>query len=85
LEKRLLFEMQNPSSKAMASMIAVFTEFEGAVLQERVKPGMAHAKAKGITLGRPATAQAQADQIHQLLAAGMSKKAHRTGVGLSCN
>jgi putative DNA-invertase from lambdoid prophage Rac len=68
--------------RAMAGMLGIFAEFERDVLRERVKAGMAHAKAKGITLGRPATAQAQSDQIHQLLAEGMSKKAIAQQLGI---
>jgi DNA invertase Pin-like site-specific DNA recombinase len=75
-------DFSTPTGRAMAGMLGVFAEFERSVLQERVKAGMAHAKAKGITLGRPATAQAQADQIHQLLAEGMSKKAIAQQLGI---
>lgn len=34
-------------------MCGVFAEFERAVIQERVKAGLARAKAQGKTLGRP--------------------------------
>jgi putative DNA-invertase from lambdoid prophage Rac len=75
-------DFSTPTGRAMAGMLGVFAEFERSVLQERVKAGMAHAKAKGITLGRPATAQAQADQIQQLLAKGVSKKAIAKQLGI---
>ena len=39
--------------KAMFQMCGVFTEFERAMIQERVKAGLARAKAQGKTLGRP--------------------------------
>jgi putative DNA-invertase from lambdoid prophage Rac len=76
-------DFSTPTGRAMAGMLGIFAEFERSVLQERVKAGMAHAKAKGVVLGRPATAQAQADQIQQLLAEGVSKKqiAERLGIG----
>ncbi|MCP5381353.1 MAG: recombinase family protein [Kordiimonadaceae bacterium] len=42
-----------PSGRAMFQMCGVFAEFERSMIQERVKAGLARAKAKGITLGRP--------------------------------
>ena len=76
-------DFTTPRGRALAGMLGIFAEFERDILRERVKAGMAHAKEKGITLGRPATAQAQADQIQRLLAEGVSKKqiAERLGIG----
>ena len=37
----------------MFQMCGVFAEFERAMIQERVKAGLARAKAQGKTLGRP--------------------------------
>jgi hypothetical protein len=34
-------------------MISVFAEFEGAMIQERVRAGLARARAQGKKLGRP--------------------------------
>ena len=34
-------------------MMGVFSEFERAMIQERVKAGLARAKDDGVTLGRP--------------------------------
>lgn len=42
-----------PSGKAMFQMCGVFAEFERAMIQERVKAGLARAKAQGKRLGRP--------------------------------
>ena len=36
-------------------MLGVFAEFERTIIQERVKAGLARARAKGTTLGRPRT------------------------------
>jgi DNA invertase Pin-like site-specific DNA recombinase len=41
------------SGKAMFGMVAVFAEFERDVLRERVKAGLAKARANGVRLGRP--------------------------------
>jgi DNA invertase Pin-like site-specific DNA recombinase len=37
----------------MFQMLGVFAEFEHAMIQERVKAGLARARAAGKTLGRP--------------------------------
>jgi putative DNA-invertase from lambdoid prophage Rac len=76
-------DFTTPIGRAMAGMLGIFAEFERDVLRERVKAGMEHARAKGKVLGRPTTARNKADEIHQLLAEGLSKKeiANRLGVG----
>jgi DNA invertase Pin-like site-specific DNA recombinase len=42
-----------PSGRAMFGMLGVFAEFERAMIQDRVKAGLARARAAGKTLGRP--------------------------------
>ena len=42
-----------PAGKAMFQMMGVFAEFERAMIQERVRAGLARAKDEGKTLGRP--------------------------------
>ena len=42
-----------PSGKMMYQMCGVFAEFERSMIQERVKAGLAPAKAQGKKLGRP--------------------------------
>jgi DNA invertase Pin-like site-specific DNA recombinase len=42
-----------PAGKAMFGMLGVFAEFERAMIQERVRSGLARAKAAGTKLGRP--------------------------------
>jgi DNA invertase Pin-like site-specific DNA recombinase len=42
-----------PAGKALFGMMGVFAEFERAMIQERVKAGLARAKARGQRLGRP--------------------------------
>lgn len=44
-----------PAGKMMFTMISAFAEFERSIIQERVKAGLAKAKAKGKKLGRPKT------------------------------
>jgi DNA invertase Pin-like site-specific DNA recombinase len=42
-----------PSGRAMFQMMGVFAEFERAMIAERVRAGLARAKANGTRLGRP--------------------------------
>ncbi len=46
-----------PSGKAMFQMLGVFAEFERAMTQERVRAGLARARADGKILGRPKIAK----------------------------
>jgi DNA invertase Pin-like site-specific DNA recombinase len=42
-----------PSGRALFGMMSVFAEFERAMIQERVRAGLARARAQGRRLGRP--------------------------------
>ena len=48
-------DTQSPMGKAMFTIIGAMTELESALIAERVKAGMAAAKARGKRFGRPAT------------------------------
>ena len=50
----------DPMSEAFLQMAGVFSQLELAMIQARVKSGMANAKAKGVKIGRP---QLTADNI----------------------
>jgi DNA invertase Pin-like site-specific DNA recombinase len=60
------FDMTTPTGRAMAGMLAVFAEFEREILRERVKAGIAQARSKGKTLGRPVTAANKATEVRSL-------------------
>ena len=45
----------DPMTEGMLKMMGVFSELERNIISQRVKSGMANAKAKGKTIGRPAT------------------------------
>jgi DNA invertase Pin-like site-specific DNA recombinase len=55
----------------MFGMLVVFAEFEPAIIQERVKAGLA--RAKGTTLGRPKTDPKVEQKIQSLAAKGVGK------------
>jgi DNA invertase Pin-like site-specific DNA recombinase len=65
-------------------MMGVFAEFERAMIQERVRAGLARAKEEGKTLGRPKIAPVTEKAIRAALSKGdegMHKIAARFGVG----
>lgn len=74
-----------PSGKAMFGMMAVFAEFERAMIVERVNAGLARAKAQGKKLGRPAHGPEVEAKVRELRAQGMGvvKVAKTLGIGVS--
>ena len=58
-----------PAGKAMFQMMGVFAEFERAMIQERVRAGLARAKGEGKRLGRPPIDPALEKRIREALAA----------------
>ena len=76
-------DLTTPSGRAMAALLAVFAEFEREILRERTRAGLAHARATGQRLGRPATAAVHTAEIRKLHRAGVSKSeiARRVQIG----
>lgn len=72
-----------PSGRALFGMIAVFSEFERAMIRDRVLAGLERTKAKGTRLGRPPMDAAKVEAIRALLIAGtgIRETARRTGAG----
>ncbi|SFH01867.1 recombinase family protein [Methylobacterium gossipiicola] len=72
-----------PSGRALFGMIAVFSEFERAMIRDRVLAGLERTKAKGTRLGRPPMDAAKVEAIRALLIAGtgVRETARRTGAG----
>jgi DNA invertase Pin-like site-specific DNA recombinase len=56
-----------PAGKAMFQMMGVFAEFERAMIQERVRAGLARAKDEGKQLGRPRIAPELEERIRKAL------------------
>jgi DNA invertase Pin-like site-specific DNA recombinase len=75
-----------PSGKAMFQMLGVFAEFERAMIQERVRAGLARARAEGKTLGRPPipekTERAVQTALKKKNRPGLRKIASALGVGV---
>jgi DNA invertase Pin-like site-specific DNA recombinase len=72
-----------PAGKAMFQMMGVFAEFERAMIQERVRAGLARARDEGKTLGRPRIDLKLETAIRRSLAAGVGigKTARTHSVG----
>jgi hypothetical protein len=49
-------DTSTPAGKALFQMMGVFAEFESAIIVERINAGLARAKANGVVLGRPRSA-----------------------------
>ena len=74
-----------PAGKAMFQMMAVFAEFESAMIRERVMSGLERARAQGKTLGRPKIDLGVETAIRkdlQAKKAGIRKLASIHGVGV---
>jgi len=80
-------DTSTPSGRAMFQMMGVFSEFERAMIQERVKAGLARAKEDGVTLGRPTletTDPLRAAKVRSMRADGIGVRriARTLGVGV---
>lgn len=73
-----------PAGKAMFQMMAVFAEFERAMIQERVRAGLARARASGKRLGRPPVAAGTREDVLDAKKRGLSLRriAEETGISV---
>src|SRR5262249_44582135 len=65
-----------PAGKAMFQMMGVFAEFERAMIQERVRAGLARARSEGKRLGRPPIAA----DVEKAIRAALDKPGRTEGV-----
>ena len=79
------FDLSTPHGKLIAQILASMAEFERELIRERVRSGLAHARAKGKIFGRPKGGKIadSCDRINQLRAEGMSVRSIAKTVGLS--
>jgi len=80
LHKQAL-DTSTPAGRAMFQMCGVFAEFERSLIQERVRSGLATAKAKGVRLGRPKASAEKEAEIAKRLAEGMGQQAVAKALG----
>jgi DNA invertase Pin-like site-specific DNA recombinase len=78
-------DTSSPMGKAMFTIISAIAEFERAIIRERVRSGLAKAKAQGKRLGRPPIAADKVDSIRKLRGEKQSIRgiARATGVSKS--
>lgn len=85
LHKQAL-DTTTPSGRAMFGMLAVFAEFEREIIVERVRAGLATAKAKGKQVGRPRASEETVARVRELRAQGVgvlkTAKLAKCGVSL---
>jgi putative DNA-invertase from lambdoid prophage Rac len=84
----LSFDLSTASGKLMRTIMAGLAEFERDLIRERVKSGLAAAKARGVALGRQVgqrPSDRKAKKVLQLHADGLSYRLIGPNVGLSKN
>lgn len=59
----LQFDLTTPQGKLIASMMSALAEFERDLLRERIRSGIAAAKARGKTFGRKAGERPKSDRL----------------------
>jgi len=80
-------DTSTPSGRAMFQMLGVFSEFERAMIRERVIAGLARARAEGTKLGRRRIEETDAHKVAAILSArasghGVRRIARDLGVGV---
>jgi len=85
----MTFELTTPHGRMMATMLAGIAQFERDLLSERVKSGLAAAKARGKVLGRQKGQRPKSDRLAPgvlaLVAAGRSYRWIARDLGISKN
>ena len=79
------FDLSTPHGKLIAQILSSMAEFERELIRERVRSGLAHARARGKIFGRPVGGKIanSCDRINQLRGKGMSVRSIAKEVGLS--
>ncbi len=85
----MTFDLTTPHGRMMATLLAGIAEFERELIQERIRSGIAAAKARGKTLGRQPGQRPKSDRLAPkvlaLIAQGRSYRLVGREVGLSKN
>lgn len=79
------FDLSTPHGKLIAQILSSMAEFERELIRERVRSGLAHARARGKVFGRPTGGKIadSCDRINQLRSEGLSVRSIARQVGLS--
>lgn len=76
-------DLNTPQGKLMAAILSAIAEFERDLIRERVKSGIAAAKAKGRKFGRPRLSESAIAFVHQLRAEGKTYSQIAAASGVS--
>lgn len=76
-------DTSTPSGRMLFQMLAVFAEFERAIITTRINPGLDRARAKGVRLGRPSIAPIDLDPVRKRLQQGQSIRVIAKATGFS--
>lgn len=76
-------DTSTPSGRMLFQMLAVFAEFERAIITSRIIAGQARAKSKGVKFGRPALPPIRLDKVRNALSDGQSIRAVAATTGVS--
>lgn len=83
----LTFDLSTPQGRLVASLMASLAEFEHELLRERVKSGIAAAKARGQVFGRPPGPRSSTRHIPEILRLAdeekLSQRAIASRLGIS--
>ncbi len=74
---------KNPLAEMQLGLMAVFAQFERAIIVERVNAGLAAARKRGTRLGRPHKTNEHAEAVAQLRAQGLTGRQIARSLGTS--
>jgi DNA invertase Pin-like site-specific DNA recombinase len=77
------FDVGTPAGRLLLNVLASVAEFERDLIRERVRAGVARARARGELLGRPRTARCHSAEVERLHREGMNQTAIAKRVGIS--
>lgn len=76
-------DTSTPSGRMLFQMLAVFAEFERAIITSRINAGLDRARSKGVRLGRPSIAPIDLDPVRKRLHQGQSIRVIARATGFS--
>lgn len=76
-------DTSSPSGRMMFGLLAVFSEFERALIRSRVISGIERARAKGVVFGRPSLSPDRVARVEKALKDGRSIRAVARATGTS--
>ena len=76
-------DTSTPSGRMMFGLLAVFSEFERALIRSRVISGIERARAKGVVFGRPSLSPDRVARVEKALRGGQSIRAVARATGTS--